>query len=491
MNTKKNLVSALIYQFAVILSGLILPRLIIGTFGSDVNGLVSSMTQFLGFTSLLEGGLGAVVLAELYLPIENRDNKLIDSILSSCRNFFRRISVFFVIFTFILMLLFPVLIANGFDFYYTSSLLFIISINTLCQYLFSITYKLLLQADQKVYICNITSTITILVNLILTIIIIIIFPSIHLVKLGSSVAFLIQPIIYEHYVKKYYKIKLNCNDEYKLENRWSGFSQNLAHFINMNTDIILLSIFVSFKEVSVYSVYMLALNALRQIISAISNSYQSNLGKYNALDNRIKVLQMFQKFESSLWFLSTILFCTCLLLINPFVKLYTLNVSDANYYRPIFAIIMTIAQFIYCGRESYRLLILSGGKFKETNFGSIMEAIINLVISVILVCFIGIEGVAIGTFVAIAYRLVYFLCYLKNNLININIINTSKLLLISLIMFIVNIGIYYLFTINITNFISFIFYGMVITLLEFLLLLIIKYVVFYMYNFLMKSRYGN
>ena len=39
-------------------------------FGSEINGLVSSITQFLSFISLLEGGLGAVVLAELYLPIE-------------------------------------------------------------------------------------------------------------------------------------------------------------------------------------------------------------------------------------------------------------------------------------------------------------------------------------------------------------------------------------------------------------------------------------
>ena len=73
MNNKKNAISSLALQLATIAQGLILPKLILGAFGSEVNGLVSSITQFLSFISLLEGGLGAVVLAELYGPIEKKE----------------------------------------------------------------------------------------------------------------------------------------------------------------------------------------------------------------------------------------------------------------------------------------------------------------------------------------------------------------------------------------------------------------------------------
>ena len=75
MNNKKNAFSSLLLQFATIIQGLVLPRLILGAFGSEINGLVSSITQFLSFISLLEGGLGAVVLAELYGPIEKRTTR--------------------------------------------------------------------------------------------------------------------------------------------------------------------------------------------------------------------------------------------------------------------------------------------------------------------------------------------------------------------------------------------------------------------------------
>lgn len=89
MNNKKNLVSALINQFATIIYGLILPRMIITTFGSEVNGMISSISQFLSFISLLEGGLGAVVLAELYYPLEQKDDEKIKNILLACHSFFK------------------------------------------------------------------------------------------------------------------------------------------------------------------------------------------------------------------------------------------------------------------------------------------------------------------------------------------------------------------------------------------------------------------
>lgn len=93
MNKRKNLLSALLYQITHLIYGLVVPRLILGSFGSELNGMVSSITQFLSFISLLEGGLGAVVLAELYTPIEENDDNRIKGILYSCQSFLDRKSV--------------------------------------------------------------------------------------------------------------------------------------------------------------------------------------------------------------------------------------------------------------------------------------------------------------------------------------------------------------------------------------------------------------
>ena len=59
-----------------------------------------------------------------------------------------------------------------------------------------------------------------------------------------------------------------------------------------------------------------------------------------------------------------------------------------------------------------RLLVLAGGKFKETNFGAVAEAVINLGMSLLLITKFGLIGVAVGTLAAIAFRLIYLVWYL-------------------------------------------------------------------------------
>lgn len=75
----KNMVIALIGQVITIICGFVLPKLIIENYGSSVNGLISSIAQFLGYITLLESGIGSVVMATLYKPIAEKDNKQIAS----------------------------------------------------------------------------------------------------------------------------------------------------------------------------------------------------------------------------------------------------------------------------------------------------------------------------------------------------------------------------------------------------------------------------
>ena len=93
-NVKKitliNIISNIILQIANIFSWFIIPKIILTYFGSDVNGLVSSITQFLSYITLIEGGVTGVVMASLYKPLVNNDNKKISAIIKT--------SLFFIFF---------------------------------------------------------------------------------------------------------------------------------------------------------------------------------------------------------------------------------------------------------------------------------------------------------------------------------------------------------------------------------------------------------
>lgn len=63
--------------------------MILKTFGSDVNGLVSSLNQFLSYISLIEGGLTGVVLASLYKPLEEKNYNKVSGIVKATNKFLK------------------------------------------------------------------------------------------------------------------------------------------------------------------------------------------------------------------------------------------------------------------------------------------------------------------------------------------------------------------------------------------------------------------
>ena len=75
-----NTIFSLTYQIVTVVCGLILPRLFLQTYGSQTNGLVSSISQFLGIISFVELGIGAVVQSALYKPLADSDSDKINSI---------------------------------------------------------------------------------------------------------------------------------------------------------------------------------------------------------------------------------------------------------------------------------------------------------------------------------------------------------------------------------------------------------------------------
>ena len=49
----KNTFWNLVYQLTAVVAGFLVPRATIGVYGSEVNGLVTSLTQFIGYFALV------------------------------------------------------------------------------------------------------------------------------------------------------------------------------------------------------------------------------------------------------------------------------------------------------------------------------------------------------------------------------------------------------------------------------------------------------
>ena len=157
----KNIVWLVIYELTAFVCNLILPRLIISTYGSAYNGLISSITQFMNFVAILRLGVAGATRVALYKSLADDDIEKTSAIVRATELYMRRIGYIILVFIATLAIIYPLFIKKEFGFVNTAVLIVAIGIGTFSQYFFGITYRTLLQADQRLYITNIVQILTI------------------------------------------------------------------------------------------------------------------------------------------------------------------------------------------------------------------------------------------------------------------------------------------------------------------------------------------
>ena len=414
---KWNTSTSFINQIVTIICGFILPRLMLQAYGSDVNGLVNSIVQFLQVITFLELGVGAVVQSALYKPLADHNDNSVSKIFASAQKFFRRLGLILIIYVVLLIIFYPYFVKNNFGWGYTAFLIVAISISTFAQYYFGMTNTLLLTADQHGYVKNITQFSTVIANTIACTILIKVGAGIHIVKLTTSVIYLIRPLVLQIYVKKHYSInpKIAYIGE-PIKQKWNGIAQHVAFVVLEGTDNIVLTLFSTLANVSIYSVYQLVIAGVKSLMTSITNGIQPLIGELWAKKELTELNKIFGKFE---WMLHTgtvfIFGCTAFLIV-PFVAIYTRGVTDADYIQPLFAYLLTLANACHCLRTPYNVMILAAGHYKATQSNYIIAAVMNIVLSIVFVSAFGLVGVALGTLVAMIYQTVWMANYISKHL---------------------------------------------------------------------------
>lgn len=413
-----NTLTSLILQLTNIISGFIVPRLILGSFGSEVNGLVNSVTQFLGVITLLDLGVGAVVQSSLYKPLAENDKDNISKIYVSASEFFRRLAVILLVYIVILIFAYPFLVNKSFNFTFTALLIGAISISSFAQYYFGIVNSLLLSADQRGYVQYTAQIVTLIINTIACAVLIRYGCSIQLVKLVTSLIFLARPFYLTWYVNKHYIInkKITYTEE-PIKQKWNGMAQHFASFVLGGTDNIVLTLFSTLANVSIYSVYNIVILGVKNALLSMTNGFQSLIGEMLAKKEMDKLNNFFSYVEWILHTGTTLIFgCTGVLLVS-FVRVYTNGITDVDYIQPLFAVLITIANAGHCLRLPYNILILAAGHYKQTQSNYIVSMILNIIISIATVKIWGLIGVAIGTLVAMVYQTIWMAWYDSKNII--------------------------------------------------------------------------
>ncbi len=414
-----NTMVGLTKQLVTMICGFILPRYMLLYYGSSVNGIASSIAHFLSFISLLDMGVGSVIQANLYKPLADKNTEQLSKIVKSSEAFFRKLAYIFILYIIVLCCIFPSKTEGEFGIWYTVSLLLIISVSTLAQYLFGMTYQLLLNSDQKSYIPLSMQMITIILNTVFAVILMKIGASIHIVKLMTATVFLLRPVGQMIYVHRHYKInkKIELTEE-PIKQKWNGFSQHFAAVVCQNIDIVVLTFFSKLSNISIYQVYFNVTNGVQQIVMTAATGLEALFGNMIAKNEKEKLYKTFTAVEWITHAGVTVIFTVAGITIVPFIRVYTRGIEDANYIVPIFATLLVAAYGVQTLRIPYFRIIKAAGHFKQTQNGSFISAGLNIIITVSLVFKFGLIGAALGTLIAMLYHTCYFVWYLQKNILN-------------------------------------------------------------------------
>ena len=431
----KNMIMTIITRIITLVTGLIVQQRILVSYGSSLNGLTSSITQVMSYLVILEAGLGTASVQALYSPLACKDWEKVSGIVTATGREYRKISVIFFFSLGVASALIPLAVSGQVDFVVASLLTLITGGSYVVSYILGGKYKALLNADRKLYILCIADCISIVLSCVFRVTALELGYGIIVVQLLNLACVILKNICYVSYVrKKYLHINYLKKPDYLAVNkRWNVLIHSLAGLVVNHTDILILTIFADLKIVSLYSIYNMVFSQLSTVFqSTFMQAPQSNFGYlYNS--NKKEYERYYGVYETGFSIFLFIITTITLIMILPFVSIYTRGVNDVRYidtYLPVlFALILLMNQI----RIPALVTINVAGAFKETQNGAIIEALINIIVSLLLFFFtpLGLYGLLIGTVCSYLFRTSDVIIFVYKYLIERSIKKYIKLIFVN------------------------------------------------------------
>ena len=441
--TVYNLLSGLIGQIVTIALGIVIPRLFIVSLGSEVNGLVSSVSQIFVYFGLLEAGVGLATTQALYKPIAQGNKNDINAILVATDRYYKKTGTIYLIGVVVLSVIYPVVITSQIDKFTIFIVIIFQGLGGVLSYFFQGKYRLLLQAEGKGYILtNLSTVIQIFISVGK---IILLVNGFDVIAIQGMYFFfnIIQMLYITLYISKKYRwidLRVTPNNNAISQKKFVLIHQ-ISGMIFSNTDVLILTLFCDLKIVSIYSMYNLFFNMINTFMSTISGSISFQLGQSYSI-NKKKFIKLYDIYETSYTVLNFTVCATMHLFILPFMKLYTRGITDANYIDTVLPILFVCVNLLANGKLPSNQVINVAGHFEETKWKGICEALLNIVVSILGVIRFGLYGVLIGTIVALLYRANDMIIYANRKVIGRSPIKTYFRWGVNIVIFLIatNIG---------------------------------------------------
>jgi putative membrane protein len=405
-NSIKNAVVAILSNIIIILIGFIAQRIFVEVLGNEYLGINGLFSNILSMLAIVELGFGSAIVYNFYKPVADGDKEKIKALLDFYKKTYRIIAtVIFILGLFIIPFLGKIVgevsIKENLNFIFILYLLDIV-----CSYL--LTYKRsILYADQKTYIINIVHLGYLIVMNVLQIVFLLLTHNFILYLLIKIFCRIIENVIITIISnKKYPYIKEKATQDVDVETKKDILKKvkglmfhNIGGFIVKGTDNIIISITPGLGIISVglYSNYYMVLTAVTNLFSQLFNSLTASVGNLLIEKNHDKSYKVYRNMLMLNSWIFAFASASILCMIQPFVSIWL----GKEYVLPFIVLLTLVINFYIVGmRNTYSTFKTAAGVFHEDRFVPLIEALLNLVFSLIFARVMGLAGVFIGTIIS-------------------------------------------------------------------------------------------
>lgn len=363
-----------------------------------INGL---FTNVLGVLSFAELGIGTAINFSLYKPVAEQNIEKIKAYMFYYKWAYRIIALIVSILGVVLIPFLDILVTDPGDVGNIAVYYCIYLFNTVTSYFVSYKYSLV-NAEQKNYIYTNINLIINASTIVIQIISLIIWKNFMAYLLVAAGFGVIQKIFISVYFDKLYPYlkdknvnKLSKDEKKTLIDKVKALIIHKIGDVSVHqTDNIIVSAFVSTKMVGLLSNYNLIISTISGCINILFNSVTGSLGNMVATETKEYQYQIFKKYRFiGFWFYGFTAIALAILM-SPFITLWigdrmVVNVATIN--------LIVLDYYMIGQRICLNNIKSAAGVFEPDKYVALLQAVVNLIASIVLVKLIGLPGVYLGT----------------------------------------------------------------------------------------------
>jgi len=367
-----------------------------------VNGLFQDIIRVLSLTEL---GLGSAISYALYKPIEEKDIEKQKSLMRLYRNLYRGVAAAVLGIGLLLIPFFPFLMKEMPDVEHLYLIYLLYLLNSAASYLL-IYKRTLLDAHQRYYIGTRYFIVGYFIQYILQIIILVVWQNFILYLWLNLATTLLCNILVALRANRMYPFLKDTEvaplDPKERKSIFKNIGAMMLHRVDTvvinNTDNLVISAFIGVVQVGIYSNYYLVIASVQQLFRNFFNAMASSVGNFVVAENGSRRRDLFRRFFFIGQWISG--FCTICLyeLLTPFCAV---SFGETYVFSDSVLLVLCVSSYLTMMRFPATMFRDAMGLFWYDRYKAIVEAVLNIVLSIIFVQFWGISGVFMGTILSL------------------------------------------------------------------------------------------